>query len=196
MGRENDARGALLQLVAAEWRAQIETCVSSGLPIRFLNAHEHVHMLPGLMPIVRALAGEYGIAFIRRSAPDWFYAGSARHLVRNGLMQILTTINARHAQVGAMPRMLGLSVSGRLDLPYLRVALSRLRPGEVAELMCHPGYVEPSLPTDSPLRAYHDWEAELRLLTGEGLRQLLHREDLSLIRFSDLADRGLHPFQP
>ncbi len=37
-----------LRLIRDEWRAQIEALLARGLQVRFLNSHEHIHMLPPL----------------------------------------------------------------------------------------------------------------------------------------------------
>src|SRR5438034_5088190 len=51
--------------VKREWRAQIERCLAHGLKLRFLNSHEHMHMLPSLFPVAKALAHDYDIRHIR-----------------------------------------------------------------------------------------------------------------------------------
>ena len=51
--------------VSDEWRAQIERCLDNGLRVRFLNSHEHMHMLPSLFPVIMMLAKDYNIAHIR-----------------------------------------------------------------------------------------------------------------------------------
>src|ERR1041384_950574 len=56
--------------VRAEWRAQIERCLDIGLRVRFLNSHEHVHMLPSLSGVVAELAAQYGIEHVRQTSCD------------------------------------------------------------------------------------------------------------------------------
>jgi predicted glycoside hydrolase/deacetylase ChbG (UPF0249 family) len=174
--------------VEREWRAQIERCLDKGLAIRFLNSHEHIHMLPPLFRLVGALAREYGIAHVRLSAPDGFRNWKPGALVRDTLMKGLTQINRSRLDHPA-PDFLGMAESGRLSLAALQSLLPRLQAGKVYELMCHPG-----LPADgeidSPqLLEYHHWENELAALTSPEARLLLDRHDVRLIGYRDLEHR-------
>jgi len=177
--------------VKAEWRAQIERCLTSGLTARFLNSHEHIHMLPPLFPVVRALAEEYGIAHVRFPTTELFRRPSTEALFRGAVMRALQTVNRRHADMPA-PHFLGLEQSGRLDLGYLEHRISRLRPGRVYELMCHPGYRDEEEVRDPHLLDYHDWEGELETLTNPALRNLLRTHNVRVIGFRDLEVRDGH----
>jgi hypothetical protein len=179
--------GGLLRDVGDEWRAQIRTCVDWGVSPTFLNSHEHVHMLPRLFGIVRELAQEYTIPFVRYTRPEWRYARSGAGLFRNAVMQVLYGLHGRELRRRPMPRMWGLSVSGRVDLGYLQRLVSRLKPGETGELMCHPGRFDPAEIGDPRLLAYHDWDGEYAALMGQAFRKLLARENVRLVRFSALA---------
>ena len=49
--------------------------------------------------------------------------------------------------------------------------------------MCHPGQFDPQEVSDPRLRRYHDWEGELRTLTGSAVRELLERHRVRLIGY-------------
>src|SRR5207249_3408727 len=51
--------------IEGELRLQIERVLVSGLKITHLNGHQHLHQLPRISPIVRRLAKEYGIRYVR-----------------------------------------------------------------------------------------------------------------------------------
>ena len=183
-----------MALVRDEWRAQIESLLSlrpSGLPLRFLNSHEHVHMLPPLLPVAIGLAREYRIPFVRRVRIEWLPPFGASALPRTllmGAMALITRGVDRGVDTGrSQPLFIGLSRSGRLDRAYLEARFARLRPGRVYELMCHPGTFDPAQITDPRLLAYHDWEGELALLCGEAFSGLCAASGIALTHYRALA---------
>ena len=179
-------------LVRDEWRAQIESLLSlrpGGLPLRFLNSHEHVHMLPPLFRVATGLAREYRLPFIRRVRVDWRPPFGVPALLRNLVMGAMVLANSGQAD-RAQPLFIGLSRSGRLDLAYLKARFAGLRPGSVYELMCHPGLFDPAQITDPRLLVYHDWEGELALLCGEAFRSLCASYGIELTNYRALASRA------
>jgi chitin disaccharide deacetylase len=179
------ARGRLpLPAVEAEWEAQLERCLRAGLQVRFLNAHEHLHAFPAVAPLVEALARRHAISHVRRVQPEW---RGRRGLLRNVLLGLVAGVAPPRA---AAPRLLGVAVSGRLGLDYLRAVLPRLATGGLYELMCHPGHFDAGEVQDARLRRYHAWEAELDALTRPELRTLCAAHDVQLIGYRDLPDRG------
>jgi chitin disaccharide deacetylase len=172
--------------VSREWRAQIESCLDIGLRVRFLNSHEHVHMLPSLFPLTRALAAEYDIAHVRFPTSQFALNASSGSLFRGAVIKTLETINRRHA-ITPTAHFLGMEASGKLNLRYLEDAMPRLRAGQVYELMCHPGEFDAREVSDRRLLRYHRWEEELSTLTSPAVRELLERCGVSLIGFRHLA---------
>ena len=170
--------------VKAEWRAQIERCLECGLRVRFLNSHEHLHILPALFPVATALANEYHIPHLRfpTSQVAWNSYGS---LLRGAIVKTLGTINRRYLD-SPSPEFLGMEISGKLRLPYLERMIARLRAGRVYELMCHPGHFDAKEVNDQRLIRYHDWEGELRTLTSPAVRELIERCGVRLIGFRNL----------
>jgi chitin disaccharide deacetylase len=170
--------------VSREWRAQIERCLDSGLRVRFLNSHEHLHMLPALYPVASLLAKDYDIAHLRFPTSP-IRGGSKGSLFRGTVLKAFGTINRRRADT-PNAHFLGLETSGKLDLPYLERSLSHLRAGEIYELMCHPGEFDAREVTDRRLLRYHDWEGELSTLTSPTTRELLQRHGVRLIGYRRL----------
>ncbi len=175
--------------VKREWAAQIDRCLGSGLEVRFLNSHEHIHMLPALFAATEALAREHRIPHIRFPTGRLDGALSGGSIFRGAVIGALGVVNRRHAG-SARTRFLGLEASGRLDLAYLEHNLPRLRGGQIYELMCHPGEFDPREVTDARLRRYHDWEGELRTLTSAAARELLLRHRVRPIGYRHLEIRA------
>lgn len=179
--------GVSLAAVEAEWRAQIERCLSRGLHLRFLNSHEHIHMLPPLYRLARSLARDYAIPHVRFTAPERPRVWSAGGALRGGIMAGLALLNGGARTAPAMD-FLGLAESGRLGTDFMAWKLPALRPGRVYELMCHPGYGAHGETRDPRLLDYHDWEGELDLLTHADTRALLARHGIRLIGYRHIAD--------
>lgn len=181
-----------IELVREEWRAQIERCLAAGLRLRFLNSHEHIHMLPGLYRLALELAAEYQIAHVRHAAPEWPRQWSASAVLRDGIMAVLSRVDRRTGHAPA-PQFLGMGESGRLSGDYLRRTLPRLEPGGIYELMCHPGRLDRAEVSDDRLLGYHDWEAERRTLTDPALLEALADSEVRLIgyRHLDMGKDGL-----
>jgi predicted glycoside hydrolase/deacetylase ChbG (UPF0249 family) len=175
-----------LELVEREWRTQIDQCISSGMEVRFLNSHEHVHMLPGVFTVAERLAAEYGIPHIRVASSEWYCRQTAGSISRNviiGGMKMFVPARFR----SRAPAMLGLARSGKLNLRYLTEVLSTLRSGEVYELMCHPGYTDEAVELDPRLARYHHWDNERQALCSEEVKRLCDENDIRLIGYRHLA---------
>jgi len=172
-------------VVETEWRAQIQRCVDAGLRLYFLNSHEHLHILPPLARMIRRLAEAFDVPFLRTPRPEWRGELTPGGVVRNAILHGCAWANGA-AQSPSTPIFLGMAQSGRIDLPYLRRTFAALRPGEVYELMCHPGYHDPDEVDDPRLLAYHRWEQELTALSGEPIRALLRELNVVSIRYRDL----------
>ena len=80
-----------IEAVRAEWCAQIEAC--QGRKLRFLNSHEHIHMLPLLFPLTLELAEEFRIPHVRLTQAEWLLPLGVSALFRNVLMLAMQTFN-------------------------------------------------------------------------------------------------------
>lgn len=177
----------LLAAVEAEWTAQIERCREAGLRPLFLNAHEHVHMLPPLFTIVLRAMAAWDIPFVRISRPDRpAFAPAA--LVRDLGLLLTAPLAARRLGRPA-PRLFGTAAGGRLDEAALARVLRALRPGEVGELVCHPGEGRPEGRLSERALAYHDWDGERRALCSPAFGAMLERAGVRLVGYRHLRIR-------
>lgn len=171
-----------LDAVEAEWRCQIKQLLERGLVLRFVNSHEHLHMLPGLFSLACRLAAEYGIPQVRLTRAEWWPPKDFKANVRNGLVQGMVWAAMRHASPKT-PIFIGLGRSGRLDVDYLRQLFAKLRPGRSYELMCHPGQFDPAEITDPKLLGYHAWQDELAALTSPEIEALCEQFGIRLVNY-------------
>lgn len=174
--------------IEIEWSLQVERCVQHGLRPCFLNSHEHVHMLPGLAAAARRVGDLFQIEHIRVSRPDPIRVGRPFALLRDVGLRLLMPAAERKIGRYGETQLLGMAASGRLTFDYLKDRLSRLAPGRVYELMCHPGYYDPSEVIDKRLLSYHDWDKELEVLTSAETRQLLQDCNIELIGYRQLSN--------
>ncbi|MBI3154326.1 MAG: ChbG/HpnK family deacetylase [Burkholderiales bacterium] len=189
------ATGAVpIAAVESEWRAQIERCLRAGLALRFLNSHEHVHMHPRLFGLAQRLCAAYGIEHLRFTAatPAPARTAAARGAgarLRGAIVGVLAAA-ARARLDRPVARFLGLECSGRLGRADLDAIAAGLQPGEVYELMCHPGRPAPGDVDDARLLGYHDWQGEFAALTAPGLRDRLAAAGVQLIGYRELEVAG------
>jgi hypothetical protein len=174
-----------IDLVTREWRAQIERCLSAGLDVRFLNSHEHVHMLPPLFSLARTLAAEYGVSHVRFATAGDSPARSPAAAFRSAVMKTMEALNRTASAIPA-PLFLGLEASGKLDRRQFERDMSRIEPGCIHELMCHPGFRDEQEIVVPHLLRYHDWDIERRTLTDPATRSLLEQKNVRLVRYRDL----------
>jgi len=171
-----------------EIKAQVLRCFDEGLEIRFLNAHEHLHLLPSIGKAVQSVAKKMDIRYIRRSGSEQSVGVSG---IRPGLKgRLLDTLAyMQQSATTDQPRLLGLGCSGSLTSDYLGIVLPQLTVGRTYELMCHPGgKATGGFEVPQRLQTYHDWFGEKSLLFSSQFRELLARFDIELIGFRDLQE--------
>jgi predicted glycoside hydrolase/deacetylase ChbG (UPF0249 family) len=176
-----------LDVIEQELSSQVEYCGQGGTTLRFLNSHQHIHMLPSIYRMTLSLARRFSIPFVRHTTADWTGYPGAGDIVRNSIIQVLGSMSSM-ADSPSRVTCIGVGRSGKLDLGYLRKLFAQLQPGKVYELMCHPGYFNPAEILDTQLIDYHAWDAEYALLTGEGMQQLCGEYSIQLTRYRDLLD--------
>jgi predicted glycoside hydrolase/deacetylase ChbG (UPF0249 family) len=182
--------------VEAEWSAQIERVLETGIRVSHLDSHQHVHLLPGLFDLTRNLAARCGIPFVRVPVEGWrldrpISIHGASRLLGSGVLRAFAAAGGlrRARQTGLRPpRFLGFLDGGRLDLLRLRRLLAGLRPGETYELMCHPGLT----PEEEDLRRWgYRHEEELHALASPSIRTDIAALGIHLCSFKDLTQSNL-----
>ena len=192
--------------IEREWTAQIERVFRAGISVTHLDGHKHVHMLPGLAPILARLTRRFGIPAVRHAAespvglatllrrareeakePRVALGLFKQHLKARVFSALARSFRRRmrHAKVVMPMHFYGFTETGFLDSRRLHDILNRVPEGS-SELMCHPGYVDDVL-RQTETRLLGQRNTELEALTDPGARQLLEELTIQLITFRKLA---------
>jgi len=185
-----------------EVRTQIEKALGTGLDITHLDGHKHVHVIPAVLKVIRAVAPKYGIRAVRTMNAKT--AGITSLLRRNPearvtiIQQYIFAKGARLAwrfcQPNAMAgpdKFYGIPETGFLDLEAFANIIQDLGVG-VHEVMCHPGYLDADL-RHQPTRLLTQRERELEMLTSQEIRSLLRSSGIELISYKNLVGMyGIH----
>jgi predicted glycoside hydrolase/deacetylase ChbG (UPF0249 family) len=186
--------------IEREFDAQIEKVRAAGISISHLDSHKHVHMLPGIFPIVVRLAQSKGIASLRvaserngRIFSVWrrnirASAKIAKQFVRS---RGLATVSRNSAMLARLARLhfpshfYGVTQTGFLGSRELSELLLKIPEG-TSELMCHPGRFD-SDADPSLTRLRESRQRELEALTSPETRELVERLGINLISYRELG---------
>ncbi|HYO56768.1 ChbG/HpnK family deacetylase [Archangium sp.] len=168
-----------------ELAAQVSRARALGAEVDHLDAHQHLHLLPGVRPLVEALARREGLPLRwpdRLPRVTWLRAPGPA--VKTSLLSLL----ARTAP-GPLPGVRrvsagGIFEAGQLTEPALLSLLESLPPGDF-ELGCHPGEGRPHVPED-PAWSY-GWQSELDALTSPRVRARVERLGVELTTYGALS---------
>lgn len=170
--------------VALELEAQLARARALGAEVDHLDAHQHLHLLPGIRPLVEALAKREGLPVRwpdRLPRPSWRRApGPAlKTLILTALARTAprAPLGVRRVSAG------GVFEAGRLDEPTLLALVDSLPEG-VFEVGCHPGEGTPHVPED-PAWTY-GWQAELDALTSPRVKARLQERGIVLTTYGSV----------
>jgi predicted glycoside hydrolase/deacetylase ChbG (UPF0249 family) len=177
-------RSALLR----ELESQIEKVERAGIRPSHLDGHQHVHLLPGIWPVVVELARRHGIRWVR--VPSFRPLGtSGSRPLQLGLRAGLNVLQrGRRVQLGTLRSAdvtPALAHSGHLGVDRITRSLESVPSGAVAELVTHPGVTTPAL--EGRYDWGYDWSGETAALTDTGLRRRIAEAGFALSRFTELA---------
>ena len=150
--------------IERELRAQIEKVLATGLTVTHLNGHQHLHLLPRIFSLVKRLASEYLIEYVRIVDDH----GSSS---RSAAMRALGLLG-RRARTPGLTNDLTIGVANAGHLTDVVPLLDSVR--GVTELVTHPG---------TAVDGYdwgYDWDAETRALCDPRLRTELAARDIEL----------------
>jgi predicted glycoside hydrolase/deacetylase ChbG (UPF0249 family) len=176
--------------VEAELAAQVERALAAGVPLTHLDSHCHLHAFPSLGPLVHALGRRFGVPCARKVEAQWLAELWGAPLGRMPLALVISACQRlTHLRVAAPlrtpDRMLGLLRSGALEAGWLARAIAELPPGQVTELMVHPGDG-----SDGPAGTDHGAlarRAELDAVLAPSVAEAVRRAGVELVSYRHLA---------
>jgi hopanoid biosynthesis associated protein HpnK len=187
-------RGLRPAEVERELRAQIEKALSTGLSFSHLDSHQHVHMLPSVLPIAARLANEYRLGAVRypcqrRTVQSSRAGHSLRRRAELSLLRGLCRLGrgALHGNGLVTPDdFRGFAEAGRWCPERLIDTIRDLDPG-LTEIGCHPGADDG---VDAQLGWGYGWEGELAALTSPEVLTALDHSGVKLTTYRELLGRS------
>jgi hopanoid biosynthesis associated protein HpnK len=176
--------------IQREFEAQVEKALDYGVRIDKLDSHMHIHLLPGILQVVLAVARRYRIRWIRLTAARPFQGSNLGALVGMWKQLVLAALSLLQARTVAgagllyPDRFAGLAESGRLTEKNLLRILQGLVPG-VNEVMVHPGYPE-TIPESWPQSRHYERERELTALLSPRIKDLIKTLGIKLINYREV----------
>lgn len=156
-----------LAAIERELRTQIERVLATGLRVTHLNGHQHLHMWPRVFAIIKRLANEYAIGYVRRVHDR----GGRGGIVRRISIAALNAFGQGGSTIGVMEA--GHLTAGRIIdlLQYV---------DDTTELVTHPGV---NVGAYSHWR--YAWDEETRALCDPRVRAAVEQRGIDLIVPSD-----------
>lgn len=178
--------------VEREWEAQLAAVRDAGLRVTHLDSHQHLHLLPRLLPVVLSLARRFDVLFVRAPHPGDPAAVGApvgpAGRARARLLSLFGSAARRRIAAAGLrepPRVLGLAEAGRMTLPRWRSLVAGIPRTGTFEVVLHPGADDPQARNRYPWG--YEWESEACALESDELARLFASRDVEVVPFSRLA---------
>lgn len=178
-----------LSEVYAEWDAQIQKIMNTGLPVTHMDGHQHMHMWPHFYPIARDLAKKYHISCMRVPDEDVLFGMKDGHIIRWAAKNGLSLLSRMHRSdlkknhIRTNDHFFGMLYGGHLSSERFAKFILQTRPG-ITEIMCHPS-ADTRAMEDTFHWGYHG-EDELAGLLADINRELIEKKQISLISYRDV----------
>src|SRR5688572_8171575 len=176
--------------VRRECEAQLAALVAAGIAPTHIDSHRHVHAMPGILPVVAAVAHAAAIPVVRRPLDRVSVldpVASAKILVVHAAWRTALTgvAPAHRGLLGRAPHFRGIAMQGAPDMRDRLLATIDQLPIGATEIMVHPGYDD-----DGPA-AQDDFHAEraveLSALCDPAVVARLRKGDVKLVTFRELG---------
>lgn len=180
-----------LSEVYAEWDAQIQKIMNTGLPVTHMDGHQHMHMWPHFYPIARDLAKKYHISCMRVPDEDVLFGMKDGHIIRWAAKNGLSLLSRMHRpdlkknHIRTNDLFFGMLYGGHLSPERFAEFILQTKPG-ITEIMCHPS-ADTRAMEDTFHWGYHG-EDELAGLLADINRELIARKQISLISYRDVRE--------
>lgn len=154
--------------IEKELEAQVQKILRAGIKPAFINSHQHLHLLPGIMDTTISLAKKYGIPYIRIVKEPLNSRGSLfrkAQLVFLNFLSWLAKKKISKAGLRGNDYFVGFINAGNLSLDDLISArkLQSKFPDKLIELGSHPGFESTELVQKYSHWRY-SWQKEIEVL--------------------------------
>lgn len=150
--------------IEKELRAQVDKCLQAGIKPSFINSHQHLHLLPGIMDLVIKIAKEKNIKYIRLVNEPVHDRGKLFRKAQLKFLNLLSRMAKKKldkAGISYNKVFIGFINAGNLTQEDIELARQM---GGSTELGCHPGYETEELRQKYKHWGNYNWEKELNLL--------------------------------
>jgi hopanoid biosynthesis associated protein HpnK len=178
------------QQLRTEIRAQFETFRATGLKLDHVNAHRHFHLHPTLANMILEIGRDYGMKAMRLPYEPMknLRLASPTEAMATPLYQPwvrMLGLRLRMAGMHTNENIFGLRWSGGMDEKRVGSILENL-PDGVTEIYFHPA----TLRTEQLKHLMPDYRHtdEFSALISPAMRELLAKNNISLINFAQMAD--------
>jgi len=157
--------------VEKEFRAQIRKCLDAGVLPKFLNSHQHLHLLPGIMDVTIKVANEFGIKYIRLvNEPIIFSFGKIFRIAQLLFLRFLSGLALRKIKkngISSNDIFVGFINAGNLKPEDAALAgkLGKENKDRIVELGCHPGFESEDLEAKYKNWGVYNWRRELEIFS-------------------------------
>jgi len=151
--------------IKKEIEAQVKKCISAGVAPQFLNSHQHLHLLPGVLDIVIKIAKENNIKHIRLINEPLHGGGKLFRKTQLLFLNFLSKLAKKKLDKAGLKYndiFIGFLNAGNLKESDIEFA--KQIKNEPVELGCHPGFEDENLRAKYKSWGNYNWQKELDLL--------------------------------
>lgn len=160
--------------IEKELRAQLDKVIGAGFAPQFINSHQHLHLLPGIMSIVIKIAKEKGIKYIRLVNEPIHGRGKLFRKLQLIFLRFLSNLAKQKLNTANLEFngfFVGFINAGNFSLEDIKMAekLTNQNPKFIIEAGCHPGNENTELKEKYKWGQLYNWKKELDLLESKNV---------------------------
>jgi chitin disaccharide deacetylase len=175
-----------LREVELEFRAQIGKLRSLGIEISHLDSEKHIHAWPNLMRLVRRIARQEGVTWVRRPVEPTLPLDWSKNALKARLLGMWCGHHARD-DIASTDAVWGIVDQGAPSASRFERRLAAYSGAEIVEAIIHPGLPEPgdpSLPQGyESMTASQRWLSESCSILEGGWPDMLRANGIVLTNF-------------
>lgn len=180
-----------MQEVYTELERQFTKILETGLSITHVDGHQHLHVLPQLMPIVLTLLKKYKLTKVRIPGEPRLFTNGLKDWKRFVEKSVLTETAERARAVmvangiGGTNYFWGMMCGGQLTEERLGMIIHRIAKKVGShEIMTHPG--DDTALLDRKFGWRYHWETELAALCSPSIKKAIDAAGISLVSYKDI----------